>query len=786
MQFTFRKFLKKRSPAIAALALLGTLSFSARAVEPFTLQDIRVEGLRHADAGTVFANIPFRIGDRYDDDKGTTAIQSLYATGLFNDVRLSTHGNVLVISVQERSSIAALSFTGTKAFDAKTLIAALRGVGIAEGRPFDKALADQAEQEIKRQYLGMSYYGVTVQVTTTPVDNNRVNVNFTVTEGDIAKIQEIRIIGNHEISTSKLRGEMSLKPGGWLSWYTKNNRYSREKLNADLEKIRSYYLNRGYLDFQINSTQVEISPDKKSIALIIDLVEGPQYILSSVELEGDYLERENEFKAVINLDVGKPYNASKVADVVKSFSDIYGSYGFAFAQVQPQPVIDKENGTVALKIVSRPQRRVYVRHINIRGNDKTRDEVIRREFRQYESAWYDWDKIQLSRDRVDRLGFFTEVDIDTAPVPNSDDQVDVTMNVKEKPTGSLSLGAGFSSSDKVSLSAGISQENVFGSGNYLGLAVSTSKYNRQFRISTLNPYFTQDGVSRAFDVYYNTSRPYSSSSRNDYYSIETAGASFRFGVPFTEVDKVYFGFGGETTRIKPGRELPGAYAEYIERYGERSTYFPLTIGWSRDSRDSTLVPTKGTYHRINGELSLLGDTHYGKATYQYQRWIPLNRDFTFAFNGEFGYGKGLGGKDFPVFKNFYGGGQGFVRGFETGTFGRYDPNTDTYSGGSKSYNINLEFYAPFPGSGNDRTLRLSAFADYGNVTSDYEMVTDYKGDLVRRSRSGFQFSDARMSVGVGFSWISPLGPLKFSYAIPVKKNDGDKIERFQFQIGTSF
>ena len=770
MQFTFGQFFKKRTAA-AVLALLGTISFSARAVEPFMLQDIRVEGLQHADAGTVFANLPFRIGDIYDDDKGTTAIQSLYATGLFNDVRLSTHNGILIVVVQERPTIASLTFTGAKAFDNKVLLDALRSIGISEGRPFDRALADQAEQEIKRQYLTKSYYGATVEVTTTPIDNNRVNVNFTIVEGSIARINEIRIIGNHDVSTSRLLREMSLSSGGWLTWYTKNDRYSREKLNADLEKIRSYYLNRGYLEFQINSTQVEITPDKEHIALIIDLFEGPQYILSSVELEGDYLGRENEFKSLIDLDVGGAYNASSVAELVKSFSNKFGSYGYAFAQVQTQPTIDRENGTVALRIVSRPQRRVYVRHVNIRGNDKTRDEVIRREFRQFESAWYDWDKIRTSRDRVDRLGFFTEVNIDTAPVPNTDDQVDITLDVKEKPTGSITLGAGFSSADKVSFNAGISQENVFGSGNYLGLGVSTSKYNRQFNLSSVNPYFTQDGVSRGFDVYYRTSRPYSSSSSNEYYSIQTGGASFRFGVPFSEVDKVYFGFGAETTRIKPGRELPGAYADYIYKYGERSTYFPLTIGWSRDSRDSALVPTSGNLYRLNGELSLLGDTHYFKGTGQYQHWFPISTDYTFALNAEVGYGRGLGSKDFPVFKNFYGGGQGFVRGFESGTFGRYDAATDTYSGGTNSYNLNFELYVPFPGSGSDRTLRLSTFLDYGNVTPEHD---------------GFSFGDARMSAGVAFSWISPLGPLKFSYAIPIQKEDDDKIERFQFQIGTSF
>lgn len=769
MQFISIPTIKKRAAALAALIAIGALSANSYAIDPFTLENIKVEGLQHVDAGSVFVSLPFRVGDVYDDEKGTLAIQALYATKLFNDVSLSASDGVLTIIVRERPAITSLNFTGAKAINSDMLLNALRSVGISEGRPYDRALADQAEQEIKRQYLSSGYYSATVDVIATPIENNRVSISFIITEGDIAKINEIRIIGNNDYSNSRLLGEMSLSEGNWLSWYTRSNRYSREKLNADLEKIRSFYLNRGYLDFSINSTQVEITPDKKHIAIIIDITEGHQYILSSVEIQGDYLGRENEFKALINLDIGKPYNASDVSALTKLFTAKFGSYGYAFAQVQMVPEIDRENGTVKLVIISRPQRRVYVRHVNIRGNERTRDEVIRREFRQLESAWYDWDKIQLSRDRVDRLGYFTEVDIDTSPVPNTDDQVDVTLTVREKPTGNLQLGAGFSSDDKLSVNFGISQENIFGSGQYLGINISNSKYNRQFYFSTLDPYFTQDGISRGFDVYYTSRRPFSSSSSNDYYSVRTAGASIRFGVPFTEVDRVYFGFGAEMTRIKPGRELPSFYESYIKEYGERSTYFPFTVSWSRDTRDSSLVPSTGTLQVARGELSLLGDSHYFKTTYQYQHWLSFS-GFTLGMNGQIGYGDGIGNK-FPVFKNFFGGGLNFVRGFRAGTFGEYDAATDTYSGGTHSYNFNIELYSPLPGSGGDRTMRLSTFFDYGNVTTEDQ---------------GWRFGDARMSVGVGFSWISPLGPLKFSYAIPIRSDDDDELERFQFSIGTSF
>lgn len=784
MQSTIRQFFKKSSIAVAAVALISTYGLNAHAVDPFTVKNIHVEGLQHAEAGTVFASLPFRIGDTYDDEAGVRAIQSLYATGLFSDVQLSVQGDVLVITVQERPAISSLTFAGAKAFSNDVLLAALRSVGLSEGRPFDKALADQAEQELKRQYLSLGYYSTEVEITTTPIENNRVNVAFSITEGDIAKINEIRIIGNQDFSTSRLKKEMSISSGTWLSWYTKNNRYSREKLNADLEKIRSFYLNRGYLDFHFNSTQVDITPDKKKIAIIIDLTEGPQYILSEVELQGDYLGRENEFKSLVNVKIGRPYNASDIAALVQKFSEKFGVYGYAFAQVQTHSETDRENGTVKVTITSRPQRRVYVRQINIKGNERTRDEVIRREFRQLESAWFDGDKISLSRDRVDRLGFFTEIDIETAPVPNTDDQVDVTLSVKEKPTGSLSLGAGLASDEKISLNVGFSQENVFGSGNYFGVNISTSKYNQQYYLSTVNPYFTQDGVSRAIDLYYTTSTPYSSSRKNDYYRIETAGAGIRFGIPFTETDRVYFGLNAESTKIKPGRELPIFYQYYIDDNKKNTTYFPFTLGWSRDSRDSAIVPTRGNYQKLNAELSLMGDAHYYKASYQFQHWQPLG-NFTFAFNGQIGYGQGIGGHDFPIFKNFHGGGLSSVRGFESNSFGQYDPTTDTHSGGTRAYNLNFELYSPLPGSGADRTMRLSTFLDMGNVTPDKLIYVDSFGNRYSEKQD-WEFDKTRVSVGVGFSWISPLGPLKFSYAIPIEKQDGDETERFQFTLGTSF
>ncbi|UOB04660.1 outer membrane protein assembly factor BamA [[Acidovorax] ebreus] len=752
----------------SALAAMVFASQAAWALAPFKVQDIRVEGLQRVEPGTIFASLPLRVGDEYNDDKGAAAIRALFALGLFKDVRLEASGNVLVVVVEERPTIADVDFAGTKEFDKDTLKKAMRDVGLTEGRPFDKALADRAEQELKRQYINRSLYGADVVTTVTPIERNRVNLTFTVTEGEPAKIKEIRIVGNKAFSESTLKGLFDQDTGGWMSWYTKSNRYSRAKLNADLETLRSYYLARGFLEFRIESTQVAISPDKQDISITVNVNEGQSYVVSGVKLEGNYLDRDDEFKSLITIRPGEPYNADKVAETTKAFTDHFGNFGFAFARVEAVPEIDRENNRVALVLRAEPSRRAYVRRINVSGNNRTRDEVIRREFRQFEASWYDGDKIKLSRDRVDRLGYFTEVNVETKEVPGAPDQVDLVVNVAEKPTGSLQLGAGFSSAEKVSVSFAIKQENVFGSGNYLGVDVNTSKYRRTLVFSTTDPYFTQDGISRTFDVYYRTAKPYEYQGGN--YELVTAGTSVRLGVPFSETDTVFFGGGVEQTRIKTGTNIPAAYLAYAQQFGETSLSVPLTIGWSRDDRDSALAPNSGRYQRLNSEWSVAGDARYVRANYQYQQYIPLNKQFTIAFNGELGLGKGMNGRPFPVFKNFYSGGLGSVRGFDQGTLGPRDV-TGASLGGPKKITLNAELIAPFPGAGNDRTLRWFTFVDAGNVYGEDE---------------SWELGDMRVSAGLGLSWISPLGPLRIAIAQPVRKFAGDKIQKLQFQIGTSF
>ena len=757
-----------RAVALTLVASSWMNAFPALAAEPFSLRDIRVEGLQRVEPGTVFASLPFRIGETYSDEKGAAAIRALFSLGVFKDVRIDISGDVVVVVVEERPTVSEINFSGVREFDNEVLRKALRDVGLTDGRPFDKALADRAEQELKRQYLNRSMYAAQVVTTVTPAERNRVNLNFSVVEGDVAKIRDIRVVGGKAFSESALKDLFDLDTGGWLSWYTKSDRYSRSKLAADLETLKSHYLTRGYLEFNIDSTQVALSPAKDEVTLSINISEGNRYVVSSVKLAGDFLGKEDDFKRLVAIQAGEPYNAEKVAATTKAFTDYFGAFGFAFAKVEAVPEIDRDNSRVALTLRANPSMRAYVRRINIAGNNKTRDEVIRRELRQFESAWYDSDRIKLSRDRVDRLGYFTQVGIDTQEVVGAPDQVDLQLTVAEKPTGNLSVGAGYSQAEKISFIAGIKQENVFGTGNYLGIDLNTSKFNRQVSVTTTDPYFTADGISRTVDVYYRTTRPYTQQGGD--YQLITPGFNVRFGIPFTETDTVFFGGGAESTKIVSGTSMPAAYLEFARQYGERSVSLPLTVGWTRDDRDSALVPTSGRLQRVQTEWGVGGDTRYLRANYQFQQYIPLNKQFTVAFNTDVGWGKGLGGRPFPVFKNFFGGGLGSVRGFEQGTLGSRDI-TGAFIGGPKKLALNAELLAPFPGAGNDRTLRVFGFFDAGNVYGETDKV---------------DIGNLRASVGVGLSWLSPVGPLRIAYANPVRKYAGDKIQKIQFQIGTSF
>ena len=767
---------------IAQVALvLASVCTSAHAADSFVIKDIRLEGLQRVEPGTVFSYLPVQVGDTFTEEKGADAIRALYETGFFRDVQIQAQGDVLIVIVEERPTISRIEFTGMKEFDQEIVRKSLKSVGVAEARFYDKALIDKAEQELKRQYVSKGMYAAEVVATVTPVERNQVAIYFNIDEGPVAKIQEINFIGNKVFSESTLTGMMQLQVGGWLSWYTKDNLYSKQKLTADLETIRSYYLNRGYLEFVIESTQVSITPDKKSIYLTISIKEGQKFTVQKVSLAGELLGKEAEMMQLVQLKQGDTFSSAKLTASTKAIADLLGSYGYAFATINPQPDIHREQSEVDLTLVVDPGRRVYVRQVNISGNAKTRDVVIRREMRQFESSWFDGDKIELSKKRLGRLGYFTENNVTTQDVPGSPDQVDVNVDVKEKPTGSVSLGAGYSSTEKVILTAGINQDNAFGTGQSIGLNAALGKVNQSLTLSNYDPYFTEDGISRFSDVYYRTSKPLYYVGDPDY-KIQSVGTDLKFGVPYSEVDRVFFGTALEAYQISTTINTPQPYLNYAQSYGisapgypaTLNTYnIPLTAGWARDGRDSALIPSEGSLQQLSAEAGTpAGNMTYYRLFGQYQKYHSFSKANILSFNGEVGYGQAYGSNPFPITKNYYVGGIGSVRGYAPGSLGPtyYNTNYGTYqpTGGQSKIVTNVEYTVPVPGSGTEKTLRMFTFLDGGNAFGE-------NINLV-----------LRYSYGVGISWISPLGPLKFSYGIPIKSQPTDNIQRLQFQVGTAF
>src|SRR4029453_1725805 len=474
---------------------------TATAIEPFVIKDIRIEGIQRTEAGTIFNYLPVKVGDTMTEERAAQAIRSLFATGFFRDVSLEREGDVLVVVVQERPSVAQIEFTGAKEFNKDQLIAGFRQIGLAEGRIFDRGLLEKAEQELKRQYLSRGYYAVNVNTTVTPLERNRVSLNFNVEEGRVAKIRQITIIGAQAFRESELLGLFVLRTPGLMTWFSKHDQYSRQKLSADLETLRSYYLDRGYLEFTIDSQQVSITPDKQEIYITINITEGRKYTVSDIKVAGEKLIPEADIRKLIQIKPGEVFSRTKLTESTKLISDRLGNDGYAFANVNAVPEVDKEKQQVAFTFFVDPGRRVYVRRINVTGNTRSRDEVIRREMRQLEGAWYSGEKIQLSKSRIDRLGYFTEVNVETPAVQGTTDQVDVNVSVVEKPTGTLLLGAGFGSGEGPLLSGSVSANNIFGSGRHVTAQVNTSKVNTAYVLSYTDPYWTVDGVSGGFDVY---------------------------------------------------------------------------------------------------------------------------------------------------------------------------------------------------------------------------------------------------------------------------------------------
>jgi len=766
----------------ALFALAAALAAPlASAITPFVVKDIRVEGVQRTEAGTVFSYLPIKVGDRVDDEKAAQAVKALFATGFFRDVRLEEEGGVLLVVVQERPTISKVDLAGNKEFDTDTLKKALKEIGVTEARIFDRSALERAEQEIKRQYISRGRYAAKVTVTVTPQERNRVAVNITVDEGEPSKIARINIVGANAFPESELLGLMQLTTPGWTTWYTKNDQYSKQKLSADLEALRSFYQNRGYLEFNVDSTQVSITPDKEDIYITVNLTEGPRYTVSDIRLAGDLPVAGFELSRLVQIRPGDVFSRERLQASTKAISDRLGTEGYAFANVNAVPDIDREKLTAAFTFYIDPGRRVYIRRINISGNVRTRDEVIRREMRQIENAWYDAARIERSKVRIRRLGYFDDVNIETPPVPGVTDEADVDVTVTERSTGSLLAGLGYSSADGLVLNASVSQQNIFGSGNALVAAVNTSKVNRVISVSFSQPYWTTDGVSRLFEVYQRTTDTASLSVSQ--YNSSTAGAAVGFGVPISETDSVNLGFRYEHTSIDLTANSPPQVIVYVAEFGSVTDSYVVSGGWSRDTRDDILYPTRGTLQSLLVDSALpFGDLQYYKANYLQQSFWPVYGDFVLMLRGDVGYADGYSGKPLPFFKRFYGGGVGSVRGYQQSSLGPQDIYGNA-TGGKRKIVGNAELF--YPVIKGDKSVRLSVFADAGQIYLDGREPRDLPLEALQLRRQA-DLQGFRYSAGLGLAWNSPIGPLKFSYAFPINEKVLDKIQRFQFQVGTIF
>ncbi len=740
----------------------------AWAITPFTVKDIRVEGIQRTEAGTVFSYLPVKVGDTMNDKQAVTAIRALYGTGFFKDVRLEVEQGVLIVLVRERPSIASIQLNGIKDFPKDQLKDNMKYAGLAEARIFDKGALEKATHNLKQQYVARGKYGVTINTRVSELDRNRVGIVFDVVEGEVSKIKQINVVGNKAFAEDELQGLMKLSTPDWLSWISKNDQYSKPKLSADLETLRSFYLDKGYLEFNIDSTQISISPDKNDIYITVNITEGEKYTVASVTVSGNTPVPKEELEKLVQVKAGDDFSRHALTQTSQLVGERLASEGYAFANVNAIPDVNKEKHEVAFNFMIDPGQRVYIRHVNISGNTKTRDEVIRREFRQLEGSWFDVKKIKQSKKRSDRLGFFSEVNVETPAVQGTADQMDINVSVKEKSTGSFSVGAGVSSGEGLVFMGGVTQANLFGSGSNLATQINTSKINQTLSVSYTNPYFTDEGMSRGFDFYQRKSN--ATNTTLSQYTSATTGAGVRFGVPINEDENITYGMSIEKSNIGLTALSPARYKNYVNTFGNVNTTVLGTVGWSRDTRDSALYTTEGTVQRAYIEVALpVMDMRYYKLNYEHQWFYPVSEDFTFMANGLAGVAAGYSNKQVPFFKNFYGGGVGSVRGYETNSLGPRDLSNLSL-GGLRRFAGSMELMMNMPGV-KDKSVRLSGFIDGGAVYGP--------GDLP--GSTGMRFS-----AGAAFTWLSPMGPLKFSYGVPLNKQAVDKLQAFQFTLGSIF
>nr|WP_314899438.1 outer membrane protein assembly factor BamA [uncultured Deefgea sp.] len=764
--------MKFKSMYVLLAAAFASLSLAAQAFDPITVQDIRVEGLQRTDPGTVFNYLNVKVGDRFDEAQASEAIRALFATGFFDDIRIEADKNIIVITVEERPTVAQINVNGSKMLEKDQVKAAFKGQNLAEGRIFQQEVLDAAVNELKQQYYSRGRYSVDVKTTVTKLDRNRVGIQIDITEGDVAKIKAINFVGNKVYSQSELIARMSLTTPTWMTWYTKSDQYSKQKLSGDLESIKSLYLDSGYLNFVIESTQVALSEDKADMFLTVNLREGDLYRTGEVTFAGNFSLPISELENLVAAEQGEVFSRDSINKSTAAIIERLGVEGYAFPNVNAVPTIDEENKTVAFTFFIDPGKTTSVRRINIYGNNLTKDQVLRREVRQMESAPYDLAKIKRSKERLQQLDFFSEVNIDTPVVPESVDLVDVNINVVEKKTGNLNFGVGYGQGEGAIFQASVSQANFLGTGKRFAADINTSSASKVLSLSMNNPYATPDGVSFGWTAYLRDTDP--GEMDLGQYKISSKGLGLNFGMPTTEYNSIGLSLNYEDMKFETTTDSPSYVLDYVKGYGDSTKVYSIGANWGTDSRDSAVFPTKGLMLKTSAEIGVPpSDINYYKLNFQSQYFysLPTKKPYTFMWNIELGYGGVYaGGEDYPFYKNFYAGGVNSVRGYKSGSLGPMD-NTGNSMGGSTRFVNNFEVFIPVPGMKDDKSMRLSAFYDAGNIWV-YNQAID--------------LTSLQQSAGVGFTWISPIGPLKLIYAYPINAAPDAKKESIQFQIGQIF
>ena len=770
------------------IALLLLFAFAAKAMaDEFVVEDIRVEGLQRMTPGTVFNYLPVKVGDTFNEQISVEATQALFKTGFFDDIKLERDGNVLVVIVKERPAIGSIDISGNKDIKTEDLMKGLDDIGFSVGRVFNQSQLDQLERELRRQYTSRGKYGVKIDSTVTPLGNNRVAVRISISEGKAARIKQINIVGNHAFREKTLLDLFELTGPTLISYFTKTDQYSREKFAGDLEKLASYYRDRGYINFDIDSTQVELTPDKKDIYITINISEGVQYKVSSVKLAGDFILPEQALFPFILVKKDSLFSLKDVTDSSKAITDRLGFDGYAFANVNFIPDINEEDKTVAITFHIDPGQRVYVRRITFSGNTRTRDEVLRREMRQQEGAWISTPLVDLGKARLKRLGYFDDVNVETPAVAGSTDLVDVNYTVEEKAFGQFTAGLGYGQTQGLIIQTSIAQDNFLGSGKRIQFAFSNSSYNQVLSFGYTNPYYTVDGISRTINMQY--SKTQGLNSNITAFDNRVYGGGFTFGVPISEYNTVFFGVNYENTKLSSEGYYAQEVQNFINRNGSHFDVLRLTAAFAYDNRDNAIFPSAGMIHRVSAELSTPSFGHsieFYKLNYRGQWYKPLFWKFVFSLRGDVGYGNSLDGSSegLPFFENYYGGGPKSVRGFKENTLGPRDSYNNPLGGYMRiAGGADIQFPVPFIKKAND-SVRLSLFLDAGNIYG-FQSYLNSSGHW-QRIDQGVDLGKLRYSVGFGGTWISPFGVVSVSYAQPFNTQPGDDIQQFQFNFGTNF